>query len=169
VALMETILFGPAAVTRESLLAMEPHMRTECLSLMRERGISEDRIARELGIGRHVVGQLVAARHAYKLREAGEEMLPQERVPDAVLERVDIGRNAFRLLRRIAAERGGWCAGRVAIARETGMSEGALETAMGEVIVGGYVERAGPFSRGKAPTYVATPKGAALIAAVTEG
>lgn len=166
---MDTFLFGPAAVTRESLLAMAPHMRTECLALMRERGMSEDRISRELGIGRHVVNQLVTARHTFKLRQVGEEALPQERVPENILDRIDIGRNAFRLLRRIAGERGGWSLGKVAIARETGMSEGALETAMKEVISGGYVERGGPISRGKAPTYWATAKGTALIASVMGG
>ncbi|MBB2841441.1 UNVERIFIED_ORG: transposase [Rhizobium etli] len=163
---MEVIMFGRAAVTRENLFAMPPHMRTECLALMRERGDSEDGIAKAFGVSRHAVRQIIDARHQFNLSSVAEERTAPEHIPETVLARAGIGRNALRVLRRLSAERGGWTAGKLKIARETGIPDGAVDAVLAELMGARLIVRMGEIGPGKAPNYAATPKGSALLASI---
>ncbi|MDO3434354.1 hypothetical protein QWJ46_16865 [Rhizobium sp. CBN3] len=162
---MDTILFGsqPVAVTRESLMAMPPHQRSECLALLRETGKSELTIGTMLGIGTGVVSRLLEARHLYSIPRAVEERVAPEEIPSAVLEKVDISRNGLLLLRRIGRERQGWTAGKERVSQETGLNETALERAMSEVLDKGLAVRLGVHGRGQAPCYCVTPMGRVLL------
>lgn len=163
---METILFGarPVKVTRESFMAMAPHLRSECLALMRERGKSDLAIGTMFGIGSQVVRRLIEARHLYSIPKAAEERVTPEAIPAAMLDKIAVSRNGLRLLRRVGREREGWKAGKATISRETGLYDGALEKAMSEVLDRGLVVRLGFSGRGPAPTYTVTPQGSALLA-----
>jgi hypothetical protein len=163
---METILFGsrPVDVTRKGLMAMAPHLRSECLALMRERGASDLAIGTMFGVGSQVVRRLIEAKHLYSIPKAAEERATPEPIPAAALEKIDLSRNGLRLLRRVSKETQGWKAGKALISRETGLYDGALEKAMNEVLDRGLVVRLGYSGRGPAPTYHVTPQGSALLA-----
>ncbi|WP_283196587.1 hypothetical protein [Rhizobium sp. BT04] len=165
---MEMILFGskPVTVTRESLMAMPPHQRSECVALMRESGKSELAIGTMLGIGTGVVTRLIEAKHLYSVPKAAEERVQPEEIPAAVLEKIDISRNGLRLLRRIGRDRQGWTAGKATVSSETGLYDTALERAMNEVLDRGFAVKLGQLGRGQAPCYCVTPMGReTLIAA----
>lgn len=162
---MEMILFGskPVTVTRESLMAMPPHQRSECLALMRESGKSELAIGTMLGIGTGVVARLIEAKHLYSVPKAAEERIAPEEIPASVFERIDISRNGLRLLRRIGRERQGWTAGKATVSAETGLYDTALERAMNEVLDRGLVVKLGQLGRGQAPCYCVTPMGRVML------
>ncbi|MFC5760546.1 hypothetical protein [Rhizobium sp. GCM10022189] len=165
---METILFGstPVNVTREDLMKMPPHQRSECFALMSEQGKSDLAIGTMFGIGSQVVRRLIEAKHHYAIPKAAEERVTPEPVSDVVADRIDISRNALRLLRRIGRERQGWTAGKATISAETGVYDGALEKAMSEVLDRGLVVKlANQLGRGgRTPCYCVTPQGSALLA-----
>ncbi|MGO6707622.1 hypothetical protein [Rhizobium johnstonii] len=160
---MEVMMFGPTAVTRDGLMAMLPHERSECLALMRERGKSDLAIGTILGIGSQVVQRLIEAKHVYSIPKAAEERMQPEEIPAAVLEKIDISRNGLRLLRRIGRERQGWTAGKAKVSTETGLYEVALDRAMNEVLDRGLVVKLATKGRGQAPTYCVTPQGRTLL------
>ncbi|RFB95204.1 hypothetical protein B5K11_09635 [Rhizobium leguminosarum bv. trifolii] len=161
-------MFGAAPVTRESLISMQPHVRTECLALIREHGASEADIARMFGLSRPAVQQIVGARHQYNLPTAAESWSAPDHTPHTKRARGDISDNALTLLRRVALYRHGWTAGKVTIARETDISEGAAETAIAHLLGAELIVRLQEPGRGRPSCYSITPKGAEMLASLSE-
>jgi hypothetical protein len=165
---MNMILFGSTQidVTYKTLDAMQPHVRSECLALMRERGMSEITIAKEIGVDLSEVVQALKTKHFYNLPKSPEYLATAEEVQEisaTALAEIDISRNGLRLLRRIGRDRQGWTAGKSLVSKELGLAQRAAERAMEEVMDRGLVVRVAPAGKGQAGCYCATAAGTAML------
>jgi DNA-binding MarR family transcriptional regulator len=151
-------LFGSTDVTRDAMVKMPPHDRTICLALMRERGMSEQKIGRALGVTNETVRAVIEARHAY--RSFGAEPLPPAQPVDAAQDggTVPLPKNAIRLLRKIAVDRG-LRAGKAKIAEILQVGPDAVDSAMSRLIKEDLIQRVEPGAGARPPLYMATPKG----------
>lgn len=157
--------FGfPPVVTKQQLVAMAPHVRSECVALMREAGLTIEQIARPLKVRPAVISKLADARHRYSIpkpdiaEEHGDA--PQTRRTEG------LPRGSFMILKYAAENQFDIRLSKDGLASELGASERVIEVGMARLLDEGLILRVKPGIGGKPPHYRVTEVGEHLVAAV---
>lgn len=159
--------FGfPPVVTKQQLVAMAPHVRSECVALMREAGLTVEQIARPLNVRVEVIEKLANARHRYQLPKAAETVdegdvgsKPQHRTEG-------LPRGSFLILKYAAQRQFELSIGKDDLASELGVSHKIVDVGMARLLDEGLIIRTHPGTGHKPPVYRATERGEQFAAAV---
>ncbi|APO74248.1 hypothetical protein AM571_CH01413 [Rhizobium etli 8C-3] len=160
--------FGfPPVVSKDELIAMAPHVRSECVALMRESGLSEEFIGRQFNVREHVIRHIADARHAFRLPKillAGE--IDEEDQPAATPSKKTTGlpKSAFAILKFMAGQGGRITASKATIARDLDMPLGSVDNGMMRLLDDDFVIREMAGVGGKPPVYCMTDKATAIAA-----
>lgn len=157
--------FAPV-VTKRQLVAMAPHVRSECIALMREAGLTVEQIARPLNVRPQVVRRLADARHLYRIPkpDIADEDGESEKRP--VRKAEGLPRGSFIILKYAAERQFEVKLSKGGLAQTLGVSERVIDVGMTRLIDEGFMLRLRAGIGGKPPHYRVTEAGEKLAAAV---
>ncbi|KQV27582.1 hypothetical protein ASC97_04170 [Rhizobium sp. Root1203] len=162
--------FGLApVVTKQQLVAMAPHVRSECLALMREAGLSEEAIGRKLRVRASVVRRIADARHLFRLPKvvlAGEVDDEIEAGPKTIKKHDGLPRGSFMILKFAVQRNFEFSLSKDALARELNAEPKVIDTGMTRLVDEGFILRIRAGVGGKPPIYRLTERGEQLAATV---
>lgn len=160
--------FGfPPVVTQQQLAEMAPHVRSECVALMREAGLTVEQIARPLNVRPAVIERLASARHRYQLPRAAETVDEAGDAASKQAHRTEgLPRGSFLILKYAAQRQFEFSIGKDDLASELGVSHKIIDAGMTRLLDEGLIVRAAAGSGNKPALYRATERGEQFAAAV---
>lgn len=165
--------FGlPPLVDHKQLAAMQPHVRSECLALMREAGLSDEFIGRRLNVRPEIVRAVAEAKHRYTLPKLVAGCEAEDEGDDDVSTVVKIEglpRGAFMVLKFALERQNEFALSKDGLSKELNQPLKAVDAGMSRLLSDGYIVRVRAGSGGKPPLYRLTETGEKIAAMIFTG